>query len=83
MASTLGWYDNANVWVFFTTGDYFIAELIESQDEHHRTVVAEVCKTLHTVYICSNYCGNADHVALVFSDMHLIDMVILYCSFTQ
>ena len=27
-------------------GEYFLAELIESQDEDHRTIVAEVC----TVY---------------------------------
>lgn len=26
----------------YLTGDYFIAELIESQDEAHQTVVAEV-----------------------------------------
>ena len=28
-------------------GDYFIAELIEAQDESHRTIVADVSVTVH------------------------------------
>lgn len=32
----------------YLTGDYFIAELIESQDEAHQTVVAEV-RSVHFI----------------------------------
>ena len=36
------------------TGDYFIAELIESQDESHQTVVAEVRNTCTCISCKSN-----------------------------
>lgn len=36
----------------FTVGDYFIAELIESQDKDHQTVVAEVSHVTYCHVTC-------------------------------
>lgn len=50
MVSALSYWKSkdASEWLLFNAGEYFIAELIESQDEDHHTVVAEVCQLVYS-----------------------------------
>lgn len=41
----------------FATGDYFLSELIASQDDHHRTLVAEVCVCVAESIVCVYSCA--------------------------
>lgn len=55
-----------------TKGDFFISEMIESQDQEHRTVVAEVM-CMHIALNAASVCTSAQgHTAMVFSWVYVL-----------